>query len=354
VEPKMLDTMFPASKTLLQRHGAAQVEELVVKQSPVIAVRRRGKDLRGLKCIGERQHRERVAEDDDAAASLTGEATGNSLQLSIATWNAGASRGFRIQENFRKCNFHVLLSPEFENSKQDQGHAKARPKPSRFRKPENAKQVQALDRMGFTSFTRGYQLVAVNTSSVATLLEKGYCVGKTYEALFAEVSFKQAHSGLTRLMVGSLHLDHVESKKPVTIAEALIEWAQMAEQLQVDVVGCSWNSGRQVLEKIMACQKGGMIIYTPHSDCTGFLVPAWSKLLQDAMPAPRCSYFNVPVTDLGSGTGDADSHWMVAAHWRRYASLRQRSSAALASRTKTRPGRRPRPRVRPWRLPCGK
>jgi hypothetical protein len=82
--------------------------------------------------------------------------------------------------------------------------------------------------MGFTSFTRGYQLVAVNTSSVATLLEKGYCVGNTYEALFAEVSFKQAHSGLTRLTVGSLHLDHVESKKPVVTAEALIKWAQMS------------------------------------------------------------------------------------------------------------------------------
>jgi len=156
VEPKMRDTMFPAGKTLLQRHGAAQVEELVEKQSPVIAVRRRMKDLRGLKCIGERQHREQVAEDDDAAASLTGEATGNSLQLSIATWNAGVFRGFRAQENFRKCNFHVLLSPKFENFKQDQGHVKARPKPSRFRNPENAKQVQALDRMGFTSFTRGY------------------------------------------------------------------------------------------------------------------------------------------------------------------------------------------------------
>ena len=159
-----------------------------------------------------------------------------------------------------------------------------------------------------------------------------YHVRKAHEALFAEMSFRQAHSGLTKLMVGSLHLDHVESKKPVTIAEALIERAQMAEQLQVDVVGCSWNSGREVLEKIMACQKGGMIIYTPHSDCTGFLVPAWSKLLQDAMPAPRCSYFNVPVTDLGSGTGDADSHWMVAAHWRRYENQRQRTPAAAAHR----------------------
>jgi hypothetical protein len=188
--------------------------------------------------------------------------------------------------------------------------------------------------MGFTSLTKGYQLVAANKSSVAELNERDYHVRKGYEALFAEVSFRQAHSGLTRLMVGSLHLDHVESKKPVTIAEALIEWAQMAEQLQVDVVGCSWNSGRQVLEKIMACQKGGMIIHTPGSDCTGFLVPAWSKLLQDAMPAPRCSYFNVPVTDLGSGTGDADSHWMVAAHWRRYENQRQRTPAAAADRKK--------------------
>ena len=108
----------------------------------------------------------------------------------------------------------------------------------------------------------------------------------------------------------------------------------MVEQLQVDLVGCSWNSGRQVLENIMACQKGGMIIYTPRSGCTGFLVPAWSKLLKDNMPAPRCSYFNMPTTDLGWSKRDHDSHWMVAAHWRRYENQRQRTPAALAERKK--------------------
>jgi hypothetical protein len=129
-------------------------------------------------------------------------------------------------------------------------------------------------------------------------------------------------------------LDNEESKKPAVTAEALIEWATMADRLKVDVVGCDWNQGRQVLERIMACQKGGMIIHTPDSDCTGFLVPAWSKLLQDGMPAPRCSYFNVPVIDLGWGARDADSHWMVAAHWRRYENQRQRTPAAAADRKK--------------------
>ena len=57
VEPKMLDTMFPAGKKLLQRHGAAQVEQLVVKQPPVIAVRRGAQDLRGVKAPGELQHK---------------------------------------------------------------------------------------------------------------------------------------------------------------------------------------------------------------------------------------------------------------------------------------------------------
>jgi hypothetical protein len=42
VEPNMLDSLFPVGKNLLQRHGAAQVEELVVRRPPLTAVRRRG------------------------------------------------------------------------------------------------------------------------------------------------------------------------------------------------------------------------------------------------------------------------------------------------------------------------
>jgi hypothetical protein len=73
VEPKMLDTIFPAGKKLLQRHGAAQVEELVVKQPPVIAVRRRGKDLRGVKAVGERQRRKRrVTHGEDPTTAQQG------------------------------------------------------------------------------------------------------------------------------------------------------------------------------------------------------------------------------------------------------------------------------------------
>ena len=132
--------------------------------------------------------------------------------------------------------------------------------------------------------------------------------------------------------MGSLLLDHVQSKKPVVTAKALIQWALLAEELKVDVVGCDWNQGRQVLERIMACQGGGMFIHTKGTDCTGFLVPMWSKLLKDNMPAPRCSYFNVPTTDLGWGKRDADSHWMVAAHWRRYENQRKRTPAAAAHR----------------------
>ena len=63
----------------------------------------------------------------------------------------------------------------------------------------------------------------------------------------------------------------------------------------------------------MERQNGGMIIHTKDSGCTGFLVPTWSKLRQDGMPVPRCSYFNVPVIDLGWGARGSDSHWMVAA-----------------------------------------
>jgi calmodulin len=92
-------------------------------------------------------------------------------------------------------------------------------------------QQAALDRMGFTSLCHGYRLVAANKSSVAQLTSLCYMVQPEYEALFAEVSFKRAHSGLTKLTLGSLHLDHEESKKPVVTAEALIEWATMADQL---------------------------------------------------------------------------------------------------------------------------
>jgi hypothetical protein len=81
-------------------------------------------------------------------------------------------------------------------------------------------------------------------------------------------------------------------------------------------------------------QKGGMIIHASEKDCAGFLVPAWSKLRQDNMPEPRASYFNVPVIDLGWGRRDADSHWMVAAHWRRNTNLRQRTAEAAAERKK--------------------
>ena len=47
------------------------------------------------------------------ASSLTGEAHRGSLQLSVATWNAGAFRGFRNSEAFRGGKFHVLLGQEF-------------------------------------------------------------------------------------------------------------------------------------------------------------------------------------------------------------------------------------------------
>ena len=50
------------------------------------------------------------------------------------------------------------------------------------------------------------------------------------------------------------------------------------------------------------------------------------------MPDPRASYFNVPVTDLGWGVRDADSHWLVAAHWRRNTNLRQRTPEAQLAR----------------------
>jgi hypothetical protein len=195
-------------------------------------------------------------------------------------------------------------------------------------------QQAALDRMGFSSLCEGYQLVAANKSSVAGLVPLVHLSQPAYEALFAEVTFRHAHSGLTKLVVGSLHLDHILSHKPVVTAEALIEWAQAAETWQVDVVGCDWNRGQQVLEMIMQRQKGGVIIHTGDKDCAGFLVPGWSKLRRDNMPDPRTSYFNVPVIDLGWGRRDADSHWMVAAHWRRNTNLRQRAADSAAERKK--------------------
>jgi hypothetical protein len=68
VEPNMLDSLFPVGKNLLQRHGAAQVEELVVRRPPLTAVRRRGGDLRGIKRHGEHQARARPVThaNDDA------------------------------------------------------------------------------------------------------------------------------------------------------------------------------------------------------------------------------------------------------------------------------------------------
>ena len=77
--------------------------------------------------------------------------------------------------------------------------------------------------MGFTSLCEGYLLVAGNTSSVARMATLRHMTHPSYEALFAEVSFKRAHSGLTKLVVGSLHLDHEQSKKPVKTAKALLE-----------------------------------------------------------------------------------------------------------------------------------
>ena len=376
-----LEAMNPTGRYMLQRYSEEDVTDLVVQRPPVVAVRRRALDLRGVMVIGERQFKKRkqthdldtkgssdgvdadvpfiqageriyptLGEDHDEdpvyrvcttssvlrAASLSGDSTRNSLQLSIATWNGGAFRGFRVQEAFRGGQYHILLGQEFASPGKNRREAQDPQQADRARQlhEENLEQQAALDRMGFSSLCEGYQLVAANKSSVATLAPLVHLSQPAYEALFAEVTFRYAHSGLTKLVVGSLHLDHEKSKKAVLTAEALLEWAEAAETWQVDVVGCDWNRGQQVLEMIMQRQKGGMIIHTGDKDCTGFLVPGWSKLRRDNMPDPRASYFNVPVTDLGWGVRDADSHWMVAAHWRRNTNLRQRTAEAAAERKK--------------------
>ena len=231
------------------------------------------------------------------ASSLTGEAPRGNLQLSVATWNAGAFRGFRNSEAFRGGKFHVLLGQEFGNEEDER------------RNPENcAAQRRALERMGWSVCREGYCLMAANATSVAETHLLFSESTRDYEAAFAEFRFVVPHSGLTQLKVGTLHVDHDRAKKPVAVAESLADWALKArDNAQVDIVGCDWNSALPSLTKVLERFGGGLVIHVGPDDCCGFIVPSWSKLLED-MPPPRATYFPVPVTDLGWGRRDADNH----------------------------------------------
>jgi hypothetical protein len=197
------------------------------------------------------------------------------LQLSIATWNAGAFRGFRTSEAFRGGKFHVLLGQEFGSEQEEQ----------QVTPEDRAAQRLALERMGWTVYGKGYCLVAVNSTSVADVIPLYNDSCPDYEATFADLRFRVPHSGLTSLKVGTLHVHHERSKRPVAIAKALSRWAQAAQEVaQVDIVGCDWNSGLTSLIKVLERMGGGLIIHVGPDDCGGFVVPSWSKLLGGIPP----------------------------------------------------------------------
>ena len=362
--PQALRRMNPKGMSLMQRFNP-DIESRVLKRPPVIAVRRALADLRGIVTYDDPPSRKRactldqpgaaiplgetmdfvravpadapVADAPDTAAepevyrvctasassralTLSGESTRGSLQLSIATWNSGAFRGFRTSEAFRGGRFHVLLGQEFTNETDPP-----------INDQDRRAQRLALQRMGWTVGSVGWCLIAGNASSTASV--DMICSERMpeYETAFAQIVFTQPHSELTELRVGTLHVNHERSKHPVAILKSLATWANMAKELaQVDIVGCDWNSAFPSLTKVLERFGGGLIIRTGDEDCTGFIVPSWSKLLQ--LLPPRATYFPVPVIDLGWGRRDADSHWMVAAHWRRHPNVRQRTSEAQTKR----------------------
>ena len=241
--------------------------------------------------------RKRSLQDDDKDVSAP-------LQLSLATWNAGAHRQGMISEMFRSGAFHIQVAQEFGD--------------------DDGIQADLLTKLGWKVCIQGALAAMARVHLVDRIDSIFYTTNDYLEGALFRIVLRRAILGTEVLHVGSLHLSNKKaSKTTVAMQDAILAYmGAIRSHCSPDFIGFDFNQGRPaVIEALqrdanMMMGAPGLVCTSDANDCIGCCLPSGSSLWTSSIMLKAATTHNYFNPDLGWRMGDADAHWLGTIHLR--------------------------------------
>ena len=251
--------------------------------------------------------------------------------LSIVTWNSGRARQGRFQEHYRSGAWHILIAQEFDVLEQGSD----------------------LHRLGWLIQSCGSIAVGCRVHLASSIVVLHHENTRDLEGAVFVINFERPVLEAEFLVVASLHINNVRaSSTSDAMVDAVLGFLARGRERsptgRIDIVGVDYNQARQsfvtALERDTSTSgsegAAPMIIRTPTADCVALALPRGSVLGRSRLH--RGVFFPHLNLDIGVRPRDADSHWLVAGHFRpnTKTGARNRSEASMPARIARKNARR--------------